>query len=149
MGSDETYLIDLYDRVLDCKARRQHCCDFLVGDPGKNGRRVRLPVDAYYAELGCVIDVMERQHSAAVPFFDKRMTVSGITRGERRKRYDARRREVLPVHGIRLIPLPTDQFPVRKGRLAREPKQHEQIVRDYLQLMLPSYPLARRHLEPA
>ena len=104
--------------MLGCKARRQHRFDFLVGDPGKNGRRVRLPVDAYYAELGCVIEVMERQHSEAVPFFDKRMTVSGITRGEQRKRYDARRREVLPAHGIRLFPLPTAKFPMRKGRLA-------------------------------
>jgi hypothetical protein len=125
--------------VLGYKAQRQHRFDFLVGDPGKNGRRARLPVDAYYPELGCVIEVMERQHTEAVPFFDKRMTVSGMSRGQQRRRYDARRREVLPAHGIRLIELDRAKFPMRRRRLVRDPKSDEQIVRYYLQLMLPSY----------
>jgi hypothetical protein len=127
--------------VLGYKAQRQHRFDFLVGDPGKNGRCARLPVDAYYPELRCVIEVMERQHTEAVPFFDERATVSGMSRGQQRRRYDARRRELLPAHGIRLIELDIAKFPIRQRRLVRDPERDKQIVRDHLQLMLPGYPV--------
>ena len=101
--SDESYIIDLCDRVLNLKAKRQHRFDFLRGDPGKNRRCAKLPVDAYYEELKLVVEYRERQHTESVPLFDKRLTCSGCTREEQRRRYDQRRRDVLAAHNIRLI----------------------------------------------
>ena len=104
---DEHYIIDLCDNVLDTKASRSHTFDFLRGDPNKKGVSKKLPVDAFYKSLNLVIEFNERQHTEKVPFFDKpnKMTVSGVSRGEQRKIYDQRRKEVLPKHGIDLIVL--------------------------------------------
>ena len=104
-NSDEQYVIDLCDRILNSKASRQHKFDFLLGDPNSNGFSAKLPVDAYYQELNLVIEYRERQHSERVNFFDKpnKLTVSGVHRGEQRKIYDQRRDELLPKNGIELI----------------------------------------------
>jgi len=104
-NSDENYIIDLCDEVLKMKALRQHRFDFLTGDSGK-----KLPVDAYYPSLNLVIEYREKQHTEAVPIFDRRHTVSGVSRGEQRRLYDERRRLVLPRHGILLVELGYDDF---------------------------------------
>ena len=62
-----------------------------------------LPVDAWYPDLGLVVEYRERQHSEAIRFFDRRSTVSGVGRGEQRRLYDQRRRDVLPLNGISLV----------------------------------------------
>lgn len=99
-GSDESYVIDLCDEVLGQKAERQHHFSFLVGDSGK-----KLPVDAYYENLSLVVEYRERQHTESVAIFDKPevLTVSGVPRSEQRRIYDQRRRDVLPMHGIKLV----------------------------------------------
>lgn len=98
--SDEFYVIDLCDKILGQQALRQHTFDFLRGD-GNPGRK--LPVDAYYPALNLVIEYRERQHTESVAFFNRKETVSGVSRDEQRRIYDQRRRDVLPKHGIRLI----------------------------------------------
>lgn len=122
--SDEAYILDLCDELLGWRAQREHRFPFLLGDPGKSGRRTSLPVDAYYPDLALVIEYQERQHFEAVAHFDKpwKLTVSGVHRGEQRRIYDARREEVLPQHGIKLVVLRCDQFE-RSGakRLKRTP----------------------------
>lgn len=125
---DETYVIDLCDEVLGRKASRQHRFPFLLGDSGK-----RLPVDAYYAEVNLVIEYCERQHSESVPFFDRRLTVSGVGRGEQRKIYDERRKEILPKHGIRLINISYSDFEYdSRKRIVREYQRDIQIVKNIL-----------------
>jgi len=99
--SDESYVIDLCDEALKLKALRQHRFDFLKGDSG-----TKLPVDAYYPSLNLVVEFKERQHTEEVKFFDRSQTVSGVGRGEQRKIYDQRRKEVLPKQGITDILLP-------------------------------------------
>ena len=103
--SDEKYVIDLCDRILNKEASRQHKFDFLLGDPNPKGISAKLPVDAYYESLNLVIEYRERQHTESVNFFDKpnKLTVSGVHRGEQRKIYDQRRDELLPKNGIKLI----------------------------------------------
>ncbi len=98
---DEDYVIDLCDKVLRQTALRQHRFGFLRGDAGSGGLAASLPVDAYYPALKLVVEYHERQHSEAVALFDRRMTVSGVSRGEQRRRYDQLRREVLPKHGLK------------------------------------------------
>lgn len=107
---DEHYVIDLCDEVLSAEAVRQHRFPFLTGDPGRNGICHRLPVDAFYPSLKLVVEYRERQHREPVKVMDRRWTISGCTRGEQRRRYDERRRIVLPRHGIELVELNYSMF---------------------------------------
>lgn len=130
---DETYIIDLCDRVLGSPASRQHRFPFLTGDPGKHGRCRQLPVDAYYPALGLAVEYRERQHSEPVRFMDRRQTVSGCARGEQRRRYDDRRRLMLPHHGIRLVELDYSMFAHDgRKRLRRDREADEAVVRAML-----------------
>jgi len=101
--SDEAYVLELCDELLGERSIRQHRFAWLVGDAGRDGRCRRLPVDAYYARRGLVIEYRERQHDEPVAFFDRRQTVSGVGRGEQRGIYDQRREEEIPRHGLRLV----------------------------------------------
>tara|TARA_B000000565_G_C23773277_1_gene373032 strand:+ start:1213 stop:1647 length:435 start_codon:yes stop_codon:yes gene_type:complete len=132
---DEHYIIDLCDNVLNIKASRSHTFDFLRGDPNKNNVRKKLPVDAYYLTLNLVIEYNERQHTEKVTFFDKpnKMTVSGVSRGEQRKIYDQRRKEVLPKHGIDLIVLSYFDFNYdTRKRIIRNSKNDIKILKQKL-----------------
>lgn len=132
--SDEAYVIDLCDRVLGTKAHRQWRFPFLLGDPGRSGRCVRLPVDAYYPELGLVVEYHERQHNEPVPFFDRRITAAGIPRGEQRRIYDERRRTVLPEQGVRLVVLRCSDLGHNGARrLLRDAERDERAIRAALQ----------------
>jgi hypothetical protein len=102
-SSDEAYIIDLCDECLGLKASRQNRFPFLVGDPDRNGRCRPLPVDAFYPELKLTVEYHERQHSERVGLFDDKPTVSGIPRGEQRRRYDQRRQVLLPKKGYTLV----------------------------------------------
>ena len=119
--SDEAYIIDLCDQTLGLCALRQHCFGFLLGDLDRKGRQRALPVDAWYPSIDLVVEYRERQHSESVPFFDRRMTVSGVGRGEQRRIYDERRRTTLPKYGISLIEFDFAEFHHRNGRLLRGP----------------------------
>ena len=120
LGSDEAWVIDLCDAVLGRRAIRQHRFPFLLGDAGPSGRRAALPVDAWYPDLKLVVEYHERQHSERVAFFDRRMTVSGMTRGEQRRRYDDLRSETLSASGIALETFEFREFEHdNAGRLLR------------------------------
>lgn len=109
---DELYVLDLCDKVLGLTSSRQHKFEFLRGDTNANGVAVKLPVDSFYSELNLVVEYSERQHTESVSLFDKpnKMTVSGVHRGEQRKIYDERRRDVLPKHGIHLVEISFSDF---------------------------------------
>lgn len=124
MRNDENYIIDLCDAIFKTKGSRQYRFDFLRGDSGR-----KLPVDAFYPELNLVIEFHERQHSEAVPFFDRKPTVSGVLRGEQRRIYDQRRREILPKHHIALIEFHIDEFYTSKRRLLRSEKDTAIILK--------------------
>lgn len=132
---DEHYVLNICDEVLGYSSFRQHKFEFLLGDPNKNGVSAKLPVDSYYPELHLVIEYYERQHTEEVKFFDKpnKMTVSGVHRGEQRKIYDDRRREVLPKHNIALVEISYTDFKYDNGkRIIRDKSFDEKIIRDKL-----------------
>lgn len=129
--SDEYYVIDLCDEVLGRKASRQHRFDFLTGDTGK-----RLPVDAYYEDLNLVVEYYERQHSEPIPYWDKKMTASGVTRQEQRKIYDERRKIILPQHGIKLVVINYFDFGTSK-RILRNKAYDIKVVRNLLKEYIP------------
>jgi hypothetical protein len=129
--SDEAYVIDLLDDLVEQKAQRQHRFDWLLGDPGRGARRAQLPVDAFWPDLRLVVEYRERQHDEATPFFDKPavMTVSGVHRGEQRRRYDARRDELIPAQGLRLLVVTADQLASNaRGRLKRESQADRDVL---------------------
>jgi hypothetical protein len=141
MARDESYVLDICDRVLKSKSLRQHRFDELRGDPGRNGTKRRLPVDAYYPELAMVIEYRERQHTEAVAIMDRRMTISGCTRAEQRRHYDARRRKVIPILGLSLIEI--DFYLLHhdsRGRLLRLSQEDEEAIRRILGFHTPRFP---------
>jgi hypothetical protein len=83
---------------------------------------VALPVDVYWPTRNLVVEFYERQHSEAVPFFDKpdRLTVSGVPRGEQRALYDERRRQLVPQQGIRLVIITLEDFESKRGKIVRD-----------------------------
>lgn len=135
--SDEHYVLDLCDEVLGERGSRGHRFDWLLGDAGKTGRQVRLPVDAYWPGNRLVVEYRERQHDEPTAFFDKpdRLTISGVHRGEQRALYDARRDELIPAHGLRLIIIrPTQLDSTPRGRLRRNRGVDLPVVRRLLGL---------------
>lgn len=127
-NSDEAYILDICDEVLGLKGLRQYRFDFLRGDSG-----TKLPVDIYYPTLKLVIEYREKQHTEAVAFFDKRVTSSGISRGEQRKKYDELRRTEIPKNELELIEFDYSEFGHRKGkRLLRNKEEDEKIIREKL-----------------
>lgn len=123
MDSDEYYVIELCNEVLGLNASQQHRFEFLVGDSG-----TKLPVDAYYEDLNLVVEYLESQHTVSTPLFDKKQTVSGVSRGEQRRLYDERRRVELPKHGINLVSISYNDFGTTK-RLKRNHDLDIEIVR--------------------
>jgi len=125
--SDENYILDLCDEVLNKKGIRQYRFDFLRGDTG-----VKLPIDIYYPELNLVIEYREYQHDNPVKHFDKPdiLTVSGVHRGEQRKSYDQRRRDVLPQNGIQLIEFSFTDFQFyNRHRIVRSKERDLNLVK--------------------
>jgi hypothetical protein len=71
-----------------------------------------------------VVEYRELQHDHPVGHFDKpdRLTVSGVHRGVQPAMYDARRDELIPAQGIRLVVItPADLDATLRGRLRRSP----------------------------
>lgn len=130
-NSDEHYIINLCDDVLGKQASRQHCFDFLRGDACMNypfGKM--LPVDAYYESLNLVVEYYERQHTESVKHFNKKNTISGVNRDEQRKKYDERRREILPKHGIDIVILSyTDFKHDTRKRLVKDKNADIEIIK--------------------
>ncbi|MEV8564914.1 hypothetical protein AB0436_04890 [Streptomyces sp. NPDC051322] len=120
--SDEAYVVDLCNQILEEAALPQHKFDWLLGDPGTSGRQVKLPVDAFWPGHHLVVEYREVQHDQPVPHFDKPhiLTVSGVHRGEQRAIYDARRDSQIPARGLRLVVIrPADLDADSRGRLRR------------------------------
>jgi hypothetical protein len=135
VGSDEDYVLDLLDELLGTQASRQHRFDWLLGDPGQTGRRVRLPVDGYWPSRALIVEYRERQHDEPVSHFDKpdRLTVSGIHRGEQRRLYDERRDTLVPEHGLTLLVIkPADLDADPRGRLRRNRELDFDVLRKLL-----------------
>jgi len=134
-SSDEHYVIDLCDKCLGKQGLRQQRFDFLVGDANAKGNRAKLPIDVYYPDLNLVVEYEEYQHSHAVNHFDKPevITISGVHRGEQRKIYDLRRKEVLPKYGLQLLVISYELFDCdRRHKIIRDGEKDLLRVRKHL-----------------
>lgn len=132
---DEHYVIDICDKFLTQLASRQHRFYFLMGDRNVKGKAIKLPVDAYYEKLKLVVEFRERQHTESVMFFDKpnKRTVSNVHRGEQRKIYDERRRQLIPQNGLTLIEICYSDFEFDgRKRIVRNESKDIEVVRKLL-----------------
>lgn len=79
--------------------------DFLRGEPTPTlPKGAKLPVDAYYPSHNLVLEFREGQHYGdRFAFRDGRITATGETRKIQRTKYDKKREDVLPKHGLRLL----------------------------------------------
>ena len=129
-NSDEAYIINICDDVLHFTAKRQYKFSFLKGDTGKS-----LPVDAYYEEINLVIEYYEKQHTEEVHFFDKRITASGISRAEQRRKYDELRKTEIPKYGLSLVIFDYSEFQHTKGkRLVRNLNEDYKVIEEKLRV---------------
>jgi hypothetical protein len=136
-NSDESYIIDLCDELLNEKAARQHTFDFLVGDVHQDGRsRTQLPLDAYYLDLNLVIEYIEMQQAPdADTTLDKqdKMTISGVRRAEQRKIYNRRKREVLRKKQINLVEIKYTDFELdSQNKLIRDNEKATKVLKKIL-----------------
>ncbi|OBB47109.1 hypothetical protein [Mycolicibacterium fortuitum] len=128
--SDEHYALDLCDEVLGVPGIRQARFDWLRGDPSPARLRgTMLPVDGYWPDLQVVVEFQEEQHSQPSPFFDRRQTISGMGRGEQRRRYDERKRVLIPEHGLKLVVIEKAAFVLRSRKIDRDRARDLQVVR--------------------
>jgi hypothetical protein len=134
-SSDEGYVLSLCDEVLGELGIRQHRFEWLMGDPGRSGRRVQLPVDGYWSGHRLVVEYREVQHDRPVAQFDKphRLTISGVHRGQQRALYDARRDKEIPALGIRLVVIkPNDLVSDQRRHLRRLRERDLEAIRERL-----------------
>jgi len=104
--SDEYYILNMCDVLLNEKSARQHTFPFLLGDFHKDKKsRTKLTLDAYYYSLNLAIEYREKQHTEEISDDDKPIikTVSGVSRDEQRKIYELRKRDVLLRKNINFI----------------------------------------------
>lgn len=131
--SDEHYVLDLCDEVLASRGERQARFDWLLGDTSPTtGRASQLPVDGYWPELSLVVEFQEKQHTESVPIFDRRMTVSGISRGEQRRKYDDLKVALVPAHGLRLVVIHKRDFVTKRDLIVRDHERDLGVVRRHL-----------------
>lgn len=94
---DELYVLGLCEQVLKADCVRQKTFPWLLGDPSKKtSMQKKLPVDDYWEVHNLVVEYNEKQHSEPVPFFDSKITPTGMLRGAQRKLDDARKAQKIP-----------------------------------------------------
>lgn len=134
-NTDEFYLLDLCDELLEEVASRKHTFAFLLGDMHKRGKtRTKLPLAAFYKEPNLVIEFLENQGKADQDS-DKleAMTVSGISRSEQIKKYNKRRRDVLKKREINLIEIDYSLFGCdEKSHLVRDKSKDIEVLKELL-----------------
>ena len=123
-NSDEFYLVNLCDELLQEKASRKHTFDSLVGRLHKRGKgRTKLPIDAYYENL-----------KLAIEFFEKKEIEENDERSAQRKFYDQRKKDALKKKEIKLIDINYALFECNENnQLVRDKAQDIQVLKKVLQ----------------
>lgn len=140
-SSDQYYLLNICDRLLDQSASRQHKFGFLLGDMHKNDKTQSvLPVDAYYRRSGFVMEFLDNGNETQIQFGKPgRKTISGVDRAEQRKIYALRKRKALESKKIPLIEIDFKSFEcTAENKLIRNEAKDEAVLKKILKKYLPS-----------
>ncbi|OOC52615.1 MULTISPECIES: hypothetical protein [Nocardiopsis] len=103
--TDKDYVLDLCDEVIGQPCERRYTFDWLRGDPPAPGREgKKLPaIGGYWPDLRLVVEYRGPHFDQPERHYANRATVSGVERDEQRVIYAARRDELIPQHGLRLV----------------------------------------------
>lgn len=139
LDSDEKYVLDLVSNILDEKYEWQKRFDTLLGDPGKGGRRNKLPIDGYFTKLNLIVEYKEKQHFVEVSIMDRRMTVSGVNRGEQRKIYDLRKEKWAKDNNIKFLSIAyTDLKYKNNGKLLKSIEEDKNAIKKLIENVIES-----------
>jgi len=134
--SDENYILELIDELLNQKGSRKHTFEFLQGDLHQNGKtRTKSPIDLFYEELNLALELVEHpEHKkSAIKSKEEKVTVSGVSRAEQRKKYFNRKKSVLEEKGKTFIQIPIKDFQVdSSGQLIRDKVEDTRVLRALL-----------------
>lgn len=133
-NSDEVYVMDLIDTLLNEKGSRKHTFEYLLGDLHKNGEtRTKLPIDVYYPNLKLALELVECSGENSESSKEEKLTVSGVTRAEQREIYYNRKKTALENKDIAFVDIPIESFEVDDAsKLVRDADKDERVVRELL-----------------
>ena len=127
-NSDEFYLVNLCDELLEQKASRKHTFDTLVGNLHKRGKgRSKLPLDAYYADLKLVVEFFRKDED-----FDE-LDKKEQARMIQIKRYNELKKKAILKKDLRLIEINYTSFECDEtNKLIRNTEDDKLILRGVL-----------------
>ncbi len=135
-NSDENYLIGLIDELFEKEGSRKHKFDFLLGDLHQNGKkRTKLPIDVYYKHKRLALEFTKHPKELinANQALEDKLTVSGISRAEQRKKYFERKKKTLEERATNFIEIPKAKFEVNDSfKLKRNKSNDERVLRELL-----------------
>ncbi|AXT52604.1 hypothetical protein D1818_17840 [Aquimarina sp. BL5] len=126
-NSDEYYLVNLCDELLQQKASRKHTFDTLVGNLHKRGKgRTKLPLDAYYEDLKLVLE-----------FFRKNKATDELDEKEKARRaqikyYKELKKKAVLTKKLRLIEINYALFENDANKLIRNAENDRLVLKDVL-----------------
>lgn len=127
-NSDEYYLVNLCDELLEQKASRKHTFDTLVGSLHKRGKgRTKLPLDAYYKDLKLVIEFLKE------PKEGEDVDETEQARRYQIKRYDERKKKAILKKELKLVEIKYAAFDCDEtGKLIRNQEKDQKILKGML-----------------
>lgn len=133
-NSDEYYLVNLCDEVLEQKASRKHTFDTLVGNLHKRGKgRTKLPLDAYYEDLELVIEFFEKIDSVEELDDSKKLNQKEQGRIAQRKYYDQLKKEAIIKKKLRLVEINYALFECNdENKLVRDAENDRLVLKGIL-----------------
>lgn len=133
-NSDEFYLVNLCDELLEQKASRKHTFDTLVGNLHKRGKgRTKLPLDAYYKDLKLVIEFKRKNEILDESDSKEQARITQISR------YDALKKKAILKKDLRLMVINYASFECDDtNKLIRNTSHDMLVLRDLLKDFLNS-----------
>lgn len=127
-NSDEFYLVNLCDELLEQTASRKHTFDTLVGNLHKRGKgRSKLPLDAYYEDLKLVVEFFRKDKD-----FDE-LDKKEQARMIQIKRYNELKKKAILKKDLRLIEINYASFECNEtNKLIRNTEDDKLILRGVL-----------------
>ncbi|MEP4781263.1 MAG: hypothetical protein ABJZ18_09830 [Algibacter sp.] len=127
-NSDEFYLVNLCDELLEQEASRKHTFETLVGNLHKRGKgRTKLPLDAYYENLKLVIEFSRQEED-----FDA-LDKKGQARMIQVQRYNHLKKKAIIQKDLRLIEISYATFECDDAnKLIRNIENDKLVLKDIL-----------------
>ncbi|MDN3666600.1 hypothetical protein ACFFU1_13855 [Algibacter miyuki] len=127
-NSDEFYLVNLCDELLEQKSSRKHTFDTLVGNLHKRGKgRTKLPLDAYYEDLKLVMEFVKTIEEADVEDEKEQARLLQI------KRYNQLKKKAILKKGLRLMEINYSIFECDdSGKLVRNTEADILVLKEKL-----------------